>query len=149
MDLQQLSLDELKSLRRDVEKAIASFEERQRKAALAEVEAVAAKHGFTLDILTGKKSAKKVHPPRYAHPEDTTKTWSGRGRQPQWIKDALAEIAPRWALGRCGQSSCASVEPIPTGTMWLCVLCATTCSIDSKSGPARAGLVHRKGSICC
>jgi DNA-binding protein H-NS len=90
MDLQSLSLDELKALRKDVAKAIDSFEDRQRKAALAEVEAVAARHGYSLDALTGKKRSKAVHPPRYQHPEDSAQTWSGRGRQPQWIKDALA-----------------------------------------------------------
>jgi len=90
MDLQTLSLDELKVLRRDIAKAIDSFEDRQKKAALAEIEALAAKHGYSLDALTGNKAVKRVHPAKYAHPENPAVTWSGRGRQPQWIKDALA-----------------------------------------------------------
>lgn len=90
MELQNLSLDELKALRKDVERAIVGYEERKRKEALSELEAVAAAKGYSLAELTGKKSAKRVHPAKFQNPEDPKKTWSGRGRQPQWIKDALA-----------------------------------------------------------
>ena len=34
---------------------------------------------------TGTKGA-----PKYAHPENPEMTWTGRGRQPNWVKEALA-----------------------------------------------------------
>ncbi|WP_095589611.1 H-NS family nucleoid-associated regulatory protein [Actibacterium ureilyticum] len=92
INLDKMSLAELKSLQKDVEKAINSFEKRQRSEALAAVEAKAKEMGFSLNELVGgaaAKGRKMPLPPKYAHPENSSLTWSGRGRQPAWIKDAL------------------------------------------------------------
>jgi DNA-binding protein H-NS len=93
MDLSAMSLDELKTLQKDVEKAITTFEERKRVEALAAVEATAKQMGFSLAELTGGKSKGKAATgasvPKYVHPENPAVTWTGRGRQPGWIKEAL------------------------------------------------------------
>jgi DNA-binding protein H-NS len=93
MDLSAMSLDELKTLKKDIEKAITTFEERKRLEAIAAVEAKVKEMGFTLAELTGGKSNGKagapVSVPKYVHPENPTVTWTGRGRQPRWIKEAL------------------------------------------------------------
>ncbi len=93
MDLHRMSLDELKKLQKDVAKAIDSFEERARKAALADVDAIARQHGFTIDQLLGKASVKTRKPvaPKYANPADSSQTWSGRGRKPNWVVAALED----------------------------------------------------------
>lgn len=92
IELGSMSLDELKALRKDVESAITSFEKRRKQEALIAAQRAAEEHGFSLDeILTtknGKPATKGV--PKYANPADPSQTWTGRGRQPQWIKDALA-----------------------------------------------------------
>ncbi len=92
-NLDNLSLEELKALQKDVEKAIADFESRKRKEAIEAVKAAAKEHGFSLDELTGgaapRKSKASKNPPKYRHPENAEMTWSGRGRQPAWIKEAL------------------------------------------------------------
>ncbi|KGM48819.1 H-NS family nucleoid-associated regulatory protein [Pseudooceanicola atlanticus] len=91
IELDTMSLDELKKLRKDVDAAIKSFEDRKKKAALAELEAKAAELGFNLSDLTGAAAkGRKVNPPKYRHPENPETTWSGRGRQPDWFKEALA-----------------------------------------------------------
>lgn len=91
IDLDTLSLGDLKKLQTQVSTAIKTYEDRQRKSALAELEAKAAELGFSLSELTGQPGRKaKVNPPKYRNSEDATQTWSGRGRQPAWIKDALA-----------------------------------------------------------
>lgn len=89
-NLEALSVKELKKLQKDTERAIASFEDRKRADALAELEAVAQSHGFKLADLVGGKKAKVAAPAKYKHPENPSLTWSGRGRQPNWIKDGLA-----------------------------------------------------------
>ena len=93
VDLQNMSLDELKRLQKDVAKAIDDYEERRRREALAAVEAKAGEMGFTLAELTSftpaKKGGKPRLPPKYQHPENPALTWSGRGRQPAWIKEGL------------------------------------------------------------
>lgn len=93
IDLNTMELDELKKLQKDVTKAIENFEERKRLEALAAVKAKAQEMGFSLEELaataTKKKTGKSAGIPKYVHPENPAKTWTGRGRQPAWIKDAL------------------------------------------------------------
>lgn len=91
INLNTLSLKELKDLQSQVTKAIASFEDRQKKAVLAEVEEVARAKGFTLAELTGAVVVRKRAPAvaKYANPADHSDTWSGRGRKPRWFEAAL------------------------------------------------------------
>ena len=91
LDLQKLSLDELKQLQKDAAKAVEGFEQRKRAEALADLEAVAAKYGYRLKELVGGKPTKVTTKgePKYRHPENPAKTWTGKGRQPAWIKEGL------------------------------------------------------------
>ena len=91
IDINGLSLKELKDLQSQVAKAIASFEERKKKEALAEIEEFARAKGFSLAELTGVTIARKRAPAvaKYANPADLSDTWSGRGRKPRWFSAAL------------------------------------------------------------
>ena len=96
VNLAKLSMDELKALKKDVEKAIDDFHNRKREEALKDVEAVAKKHGISVDELLGGKGKRKGRgkakakvPAKYCNPADKSQTWSGRGRQPVWFKEAL------------------------------------------------------------
>lgn len=93
LNLDSMSLEELKKLQKDVNKAVGGYQDRQRKDALAAVQEKAREMGFSLSELTGTPTKKvaSVSPPKYRHPEDPEQTWTGRGRQPEWMKDALAE----------------------------------------------------------
>lgn len=90
-NLNSLSLKELKELQSQVTKAIASFEDRKKKEALAELEERARAMGFSLAELTGATVVRKRAPavPKYANPADRSDTWSGRGRKPRWFEAAL------------------------------------------------------------
>jgi len=97
INLDKLDLDELKTLQKDVARAIDQFEAKKRKEALEAVEALAREKGFSLSELTGAAPAKKGKaplPPKYQHPENPALTWSGRGRQPVWIKEAVEAGKP-------------------------------------------------------
>lgn len=92
VNLNSLTLKELRDLQSQVAKAIASFEDRKKKEALAELEERARTLGFSWAELTGAPvSARKRSPavPKYANPADPTDTWSGRGRKPRWFEAAL------------------------------------------------------------
>ncbi|MEM6477665.1 MAG: H-NS histone family protein [Pseudomonadota bacterium] len=91
IDLSSMSKPDLQKLHKDVGKAIESFDDRVKQDALATLEQKARELGFSLSELTGGKRAKTVNPPKYRNPDSPEQTWTGRGRQPQWIKDALAE----------------------------------------------------------
>lgn len=91
--LEKMSLAELQAHQREVEATIKGYEKQRRADCLAELRAVAKKHGFALDEFTGGKASVKSGPKgvaKYANPADATQTWTGRGRQPNWIKSALA-----------------------------------------------------------
>ena len=90
MDLSRLSLDDLKALKKDVEKAIAEFQKRKRNEAMKEIQAVAKKHGLSVDDIMGGKGKKAKAPAKYANPGNPSETWSGRGRQPAWFKAAIS-----------------------------------------------------------
>lgn len=88
-----MSLEELQAHQREVEATIKGYEKKRKADCLAELKAVAKKHGFSLDEILGGKAPSKSGPKgvaKYANPADTNQTWTGRGRQPNWIKDALA-----------------------------------------------------------
>ena len=93
INLNTLTLKDLKDLQSQVAKAVSSFEDRKRKAALAELEEVARAQGFTLAELTGISIVRKRAPAtaKYANPANKTDTWSGRGRKPRWFAEALAK----------------------------------------------------------
>ena len=103
-NLKSMSRKELTKLKGDVAKALKSAEDRERRAALKAAEKAAAKFGFSLDDISG--GAKKAKPtkkrrttktvkaaPKYRNPANAEQTWSGRGRKPQWIHQALIEGA--------------------------------------------------------
>lgn len=97
INLEEMSLVELKDLKVRINKALVTVEDRERKAALAAVDEVVRQHGFTsyADLLVhGRKatrSAAQSLAPKYRNPLDESQTWSGRGRHPQWVSQALAE----------------------------------------------------------
>jgi DNA-binding protein H-NS len=92
LNLNAMSLKELKDLQSQIGKAIASFEERRKRAALAELEEKAREMGFSLAELSGLSSTKSrsVSAAKYANPANGSDTWTGRGRKPRWFAEALA-----------------------------------------------------------
>jgi DNA-binding protein H-NS len=92
MDLEKLSLDELKELQNEVAVAIFNFEKKRKAETLAELEALAHAKGFSLKELLNNsngKSTKKSVAPKYADPANPENTWTGRGRKPKWLVTAL------------------------------------------------------------
>lgn len=91
IDLHNLSLKELKDLQSQVNRAIATFEDRKKKEALAELEEKARAMGFSLAELTGAPVSRKRAPAsaKYANPANPSETWTGRGRKPRWFEAAL------------------------------------------------------------
>jgi len=104
------TLAKLEKEKNKIEKAIAAKDGKERKAALAQMKAIAQRSGFDVSELlsdmggalkavgtktratsagkAGKKTGKVA--PKYKNPEDGV-TWSGRGRKPKWIEAHLAK----------------------------------------------------------
>lgn len=98
IDLKTLTRGELNKLARDVERQLNRLKKQDMKKARDAAEKAAAAHGFKLTEIVGgatkaKTTAAKPKKPgkmKYANPNDPSQQWTGKGRQPQWFKDAIA-----------------------------------------------------------
>lgn len=98
LDLDTMSRGELLTLRRDVDRALETLAEREKRRALQAAQEAVAIYGFDLSDIAGlagpvrrKMRGGTKNPPRFRNPENPEQTWSGRGRKPQWLKDAEAQ----------------------------------------------------------
>lgn len=89
IDLNILTKDELEKLQSEVGKALTSVETRRRAEALQAARDAAKSFGYSLEELMSSAPTKSKSPPKYANPNDRSQTWTGRGRKPQWMIDAL------------------------------------------------------------
>lgn len=87
IDLETLSRDELKKLLADAEKALKSLDVRRRAEAKRAAEDAARQFGFSLEEVVSTKGGKGIA--KYANPADPSQTWTGKGRKPKWVIDAL------------------------------------------------------------
>lgn len=93
-DLNSMSSKELIELRNNLDKALVDAGDRDRREALVAAEQAVAKYGFSLsEVLAGKgrgKGKRGKAAPKYRNPADHEQTWSGMGRKPHWIHEALS-----------------------------------------------------------
>lgn len=101
-EYENMSRKELMALRANIDKAIATAGDRDKRNALKAAEEAARNHGFSLadlmPLLTqprrGRSSEGEERTPRYRNPDNPDQTWSGRGRRPRWVHEAEAAGRP-------------------------------------------------------
>ncbi len=97
INLGKLSERELMALKRGIENELRTSRTRTIAAATQELQdaarRIARKHGLTVsEVLSRKRSSRKAPvPAKYRNPNDPGQTWSGRGRQPAWFRQAMDE----------------------------------------------------------
>ena len=90
LDFDTMSLDELKRLKKELDKAIAHYDDRRKAEARRDLEEKAREYGFSLSELAGAKTTKSgTVAAKYRNPGNPEQTWSGRGRQPVWFREAI------------------------------------------------------------
>jgi DNA-binding protein H-NS len=89
-DLSKMNEKQLEKLKTDIEKELKGRQSQKISEARKAVEDAAKKHGFSLNDLIGAKSRKSPSVAKFRNPADKSQTWTGRGRQPDWFKTALA-----------------------------------------------------------
>jgi len=93
VELSNLPLAELKTLLDLIPVEIKRREKAERAQALKDLEALAIERGFTLAELVERKKERKARAPvsaKYRNPENSSVTWTGRGRQPHWVSGFVA-----------------------------------------------------------
>jgi DNA-binding protein H-NS len=99
-DLSNYNLAELKGLQFDIEKEIKSRQQDEVRKAREQILAIAQDVGVPVaDLIAkaaggkkggAKKSGGQPGEARFRNPADGSQTWTGRGRQPKWIAEALS-----------------------------------------------------------
>lgn len=99
IDLDSLSVEDLTQLIQEAEAKRAEKQEGAKAALIEEMTAKAAALGMSLDALMGKQSAPRTNvrkvrgdagkpvAVKYRGPNDAT--WTGRGRMPKWLTEAI------------------------------------------------------------
>lgn len=94
IDINGLNAAELDALAKEIESRKVEVEKEAKKNAYSEMLAIADKHSVSFeDVIAlhggkGRKSGTKA-PAKYANPIDPSQTWTGRGRKPAWVHEAV------------------------------------------------------------
>lgn len=97
INVEQLDLVELSNLSKEITKTIASkrnsFVKELTSELLLRAESVGISKDEIIAELTGARVSKRgvAGEAKYKSLTDSDKTWTGRGRKPQWVVDFLAE----------------------------------------------------------
>lgn len=89
MDLTNLSLAELRKLQDDIKKQMKKREQDDLTKAREQILAIAQSVGVSVKDLVGATARVKTGAVavRYRNPNDASQQWTGRGRQPKWVKE--------------------------------------------------------------
>ena len=96
INVDKLSLKDLITLELKVKKAIAMAKERERTELKHRIETMAQDSGFSVDELfaRGRGAMKgRTVAPKYVNPDNSSETWTGRGRKPKWLVAKLSKGA--------------------------------------------------------
>jgi DNA-binding protein H-NS len=93
MDISTLSLNELRQLQDDITKQLKIREQAELSSARDQIFAIAKSAGFSIKDLfdTGTRAKTGTVAVQFRNPNDPTQQWTGRGRQPTWVKTWLAD----------------------------------------------------------
>lgn len=88
MELSNLSVAELRSLQDSIKVELKSREQQEIAKARDQILAIAKSVGVSVSELVGGSVRAKNGPVavQYRNPNDQSQQWTGRGRQPKWIK---------------------------------------------------------------
>ncbi|MCA1858023.1 H-NS histone family protein [Massilia oculi] len=96
MDLSNLSISDLRNLQEQIKQEMKTREVQEVQKAREQILAIAQSVGVPLkDLLaTGGRGAAKgasnkgnTVAVRFRHPDNASQQWTGRGRQPKWVKE--------------------------------------------------------------
>lgn len=93
INIDKMSYRELLELQGAVAAAIVSRKEEEKGELKRKLAELADQSGFAMDELfgtrRGRKSSSASSAIKYRNPKDASQTWTGRGRKPNWLVDAL------------------------------------------------------------
>lgn len=95
-NVDKMSLRDLMELDLKVQKALGIAKERERAELKHKIAAMAEDSGFSVSELFGGRGAAKGKSSgiaKYKNPDNSSETWTGRGRKPNWLVAKLGKGA--------------------------------------------------------
>lgn len=92
VDLRSFSFEELDQLAQAIEVEKRRRQDEDRQQILHDARAMAARYGLSVEqfLATPATKTRTRAQVKYRNPTNPRQTWSGRGKQPAWVKNALA-----------------------------------------------------------
>lgn len=89
MDLSNMSVGDLRNLQEKIKQEMKKREHHEVAKAREQILAIAQSVGMPLKDLIGSGIRVKTGTVavRYRHPDNSAQQWTGRGRQPKWVKE--------------------------------------------------------------
>jgi DNA-binding protein H-NS len=84
-----MSLDDLWNLHKRVVSILEERLDHEKRKLEQQLEELTGKFGGAPSDTRGRRPYPKVEP-KFRNPADPTETWSGRGKQPHWVRNLLA-----------------------------------------------------------
>ena len=93
IDLRSSTVDELKMLQADIEEEMERKRGEDRERFFRDAQEMAQKYGVSVDVFLNADVGKRKEraPAKYKNPSNPKQTWTGKGRQPTWVKELVAE----------------------------------------------------------
>lgn len=91
INLDSLNVDELRAITENAQQLISQKQHQNLHDAYIQFEKIAKESGSTIDeILKAGEGLEKKRNIKYRNTDNNQETWTGRGRKPTWLVDALA-----------------------------------------------------------
>ncbi len=89
MDLSNMSVGDLRNLQDQIKQEMKKREHQEVQKAREQIMAIAQSVGVPLKelIATSGRAKTGTVAVRYRHPDNAAQQWTGRGRQPKWVKE--------------------------------------------------------------
>ncbi|MGF1526411.1 MAG: H-NS family nucleoid-associated regulatory protein [Candidatus Competibacterales bacterium] len=100
-DFSQYNLEELNQMKKAIDNEIERKQKSQVQAVISQVEELVQSAGISVEELNEhfkKRRHGKPAKPKYCNPDSPEQTWSGRGKQPRWYREARANGVPEEEL---------------------------------------------------
>lgn len=93
IDLKAMNVAELEALQGQIAEELEARRRDERQSLIEEFRSKAKALGISMEELMGARKGKAraaKGAAKFAHPEDASLTWSGKGKRPRWLNEWLA-----------------------------------------------------------
>lgn len=90
VDLNEMSIDELEEIAQRIDAELERRRIQQINEAAQQIRKIANDLGKSVEeVMTAGTQTKTKGEPKYRNPDDPSQTWTGRGKRPNWVHEAL------------------------------------------------------------